>query len=270
LITSCGQTVTTSAVLTQNLVCVGQHGVIVGASGITIDLGGFVIRGDGSNHDGIDDEGGFDSVTVKNGVLRNFLFGVHGITADKLSATNLVASGNAASGLNDLNGNFAKIQSSNFSGNGILGLRVDGDSASIKSVSAFGNDNIGIVVQGNAASIQSATVSGNTDAGIDLTGNAGSIKSASASSNGVGINVVGDSVVIQSSTASGNIFTGIDITGNSASLKSNHTDANGFPDGASDLIGLGIFVHDFTTPPAGKNTAHGNDDPLECIPALVC
>ena len=44
-ITQCGQTVTTNAVLTQNLVCAGD-GVIVGASGITIDLKGFRLRGD--------------------------------------------------------------------------------------------------------------------------------------------------------------------------------------------------------------------------------
>ena len=45
LITTCGQTVTTSAVLTQDLVCT-VSGVIVGASGITIDLkGSFYNRG---------------------------------------------------------------------------------------------------------------------------------------------------------------------------------------------------------------------------------
>src|SRR5262245_1764191 len=39
-ITTCGQTVTTNAVLTQDLTCGAQMGIVVGASGITIDLGG--------------------------------------------------------------------------------------------------------------------------------------------------------------------------------------------------------------------------------------
>ena len=58
-ITSCGQTVTTSAVLTQNLNCTGS-GVIVGASGITIDLRGFTIQGDrGVGDYGIDNSAGY-------------------------------------------------------------------------------------------------------------------------------------------------------------------------------------------------------------------
>jgi hypothetical protein len=52
-ITSCGQVVTTNAVLTLDLVCTG-NGIVVGASGITIDLKGFTIRGDG---DSTSDEG---------------------------------------------------------------------------------------------------------------------------------------------------------------------------------------------------------------------
>jgi hypothetical protein len=43
-ITSCGQTVTTNAVLTQDLTCAGV-GIVVGASGITIDLKDHVLTG---------------------------------------------------------------------------------------------------------------------------------------------------------------------------------------------------------------------------------
>jgi hypothetical protein len=82
-ITACGQTVTTNAVLTQDLVCTG-HGIVVGAAGIKIDLKGFTIRGDGDVSDnGVDDSAGFDDVSVKNGVIRSFGNGVLGITADR-------------------------------------------------------------------------------------------------------------------------------------------------------------------------------------------
>jgi hypothetical protein len=273
LITTCGQTVTTNAVLTQNLVCPGS-GIIVGASGITIDLDGFVIRGDRSaTHWGIDDVGSFGSVSVRNGVLRNFDRGfvAH---ADKVTVLDVVASGNVNYGL-DLEGNFTKVQSSTVSGS-LVGVYVQGNSASIKSVNASENTSVGIFVNGNSASIQSSTVSGNrkegeiVQDGVEVLGTGGSIKSVSASGNGVGIAVFGDLVTVQSSNASGNVFTGIDIQGSGASLKANRTDANGFSNGDSDLNGLGIFVHDFITPPAGKNTARGNDNQLECVPALVC
>ena len=223
-ITSCGQTLTTSAVLTQNLNCTGS-GVIVGASGITIDLKGFTLRANLATGYGIDDTGGFDNVTVKNGVLRNFSEGVLAWNgADKFSVLNVVASGNEFYGL-DIRGDFIEIQSSIVSGNGNTGVNVVGDSASIKSLAASGN--------------------------------------------GVGIHLFGDSASIKSSTASGNDGYGITVLGNAASLKSNHIDGNGFA-GGSDLSGLGINVTNYTTPPVGKNTARGNDDPAECNPALLC
>src|SRR5262245_62001380 len=69
-ITTCGQTVTTSAVLMQDLSCTGD-GIVVGASKITIDLNGFVLTGDGGAGDfGVDDLGSFDNVAIKNGALR--------------------------------------------------------------------------------------------------------------------------------------------------------------------------------------------------------
>jgi hypothetical protein len=56
-ISSCGQTVTTNAFLTQDLSCTGD-GVIVGAAKIEIDLRGFTLRGDGGAPDsGIADDG---------------------------------------------------------------------------------------------------------------------------------------------------------------------------------------------------------------------
>src|SRR5262249_4145057 len=75
-ITTCGQVVTTNAVLTQDLICTGD-GVVVGASGITIDLKGFTVRGDrGSGEYGINGSAGQDDVTIKNGVVRNYDYGI--------------------------------------------------------------------------------------------------------------------------------------------------------------------------------------------------
>src|SRR5256885_15973205 len=97
-ITACGQTVTTSAFLAQDLDC-AWTGIVVGASGITIDLNGHVLKGDHSlSYNGIDDSGAYD-VTIKNGVVRNFDDGVWapGGVAD-VSISNVVATGNVRGG----------------------------------------------------------------------------------------------------------------------------------------------------------------------------
>ena len=295
-ISTCGQTVTTSAVLTQDLACTGD-GIVVGAEGVTIDLKGFVIRGDrGSGDWGIDNSAGHDKLTVKNGVLRNFERGVYaGSGADKTSISNVIASGNSGYGIYVV-GDSASVKSVTASGNS-TGVYLEGDQASVKRTTAAGNTSYGIYLYGPSASIQSSiavgngrgiyvygdsasvkgsTASGNTlypsvSVGIHVDGNAASIKSSTASGNAAeGIYVWGDEASIQSSTAIGNYDHGIQIHGDAAKVKGNQTDGNGFAAGGSDFSALGIVVTDFTTAPEGVNSAHGNDDPVECNPASLC
>src|SRR4029079_10388180 len=73
-ITSCGQTVTTNAFLSGSLYCPGSAGIVVGAAGITIDLKGFRLLGTGV-FNGVA-VNGFDDVTIKNGVISSFSFGI--------------------------------------------------------------------------------------------------------------------------------------------------------------------------------------------------
>jgi parallel beta-helix repeat protein len=70
----CGQTITQSIIVNNNLGdCLG-NGLIVGADGITIDLNGRTIDGKSIGAGILNN--GFDSVTVRNGVLADFDFGV--------------------------------------------------------------------------------------------------------------------------------------------------------------------------------------------------
>ncbi len=229
-ISSCGQTVTTSAFLTQDLVCTGD-GIVVGAAEITIDLKGFTIRGDGCAGCGlgVDDWGvdveTFDGVTVRNGVIRNFKVGVIAI-ADHVRVDGVVASANVVYGIG-VNGAAASINSSTAAANGIDGILVTGDAARIKSSSAFGNGDDGIEVSGT-------------------------------------------NVQVTSSTASGNAARGIAVSGDAPKLSRNRSTGNGFAGGASDLFGLGIVAINYTTLPVGKNVALGNDAPGECSPASLC
>jgi hypothetical protein len=267
-ITSCGQTVTASAVLMQDLNCTGA-GIVVGASKIRIDLNGFVLKGDGGDP-GVDDSGGFDGVAIKNGALRNFASGVNAPGADSIRISNVVASGNAIHGILVF-GASASITSVTAAGNAEVGITILGASASIKSSTAAGNGDDGIHVSGASASIKSSSAAGNGNDGISVDGASASITSVTAAGNGgAGFFVIGALASIKSSIASGNGFDGILVSGDAATIKTNRAQANGFPAAASDLDGLGILVSGFTTPPVGTNTARGNDDPAECSPASLC
>ena len=199
-ITSCGQTVTTNAVLTQNLFCTGS-GVVVGAAGITVDLHGFRIRSDRSLvHYGIDDSLGYDHVTVENGDLINFTYGVFAFNADHVSISGLVVSGSPGYGI-DVTGDAPSVKSSTASGNSGYGIFLDGAQPSVTSSVASGNGYGGIQAYGNTASITSSTASGNGGGGIAVVGDAPRLKGNSASGNGF------------AGGASDGIGLGIDVSG---------------------------------------------------------
>lgn len=248
-IANCGQTVTTNAVVIQDLTCSGP-GIVVGASGITIDLKGFTLLGDRDPTDyGIDDSSGYDQVTVKNGTVRNFGVGVIGLNGSGgLKVTGVVAAGNSIGGIAAL-GDSASIASSTVAGNASYGVDIFGDGASVASTTSVGNTADGIIVAGDGTSIKSSTVAGNGDRGIVVAGDAATIKSTRASGNG-GVGIV--------------------LNGNGPSISGNTTDGNGFAGGVANSIGLGVNITGFTTAPKGKNVARGNDDPAECNPSSLC
>jgi hypothetical protein len=269
-ITSCGQTVTTNVYLTGDLDCGSLDGIVVGASGITIDLKGFTLRGDGSVHYGIYDPGGYDHVSVKNGVLRNFAFGLDAYNgADEISVSGVVASGNG--GGIGISGASASVKSSTASGNSGIGIVIDGPSATVQSSIVSGNGFHGIRLSGPSASVKSTSVSGSGASGIYVSGAAPSVVSSTVSSNvAFGILVEGAAARIQSSTVVGN-GSGVVVSGDAAVINRNQADGNGFADGVSDGGGLGISVEPgYTIAPAGKNVARGNDDPGECVPLALC
>jgi parallel beta-helix repeat protein len=83
---SCGDTITVDTTLDRDLLNCPNNGILIGADGITLDLNGHVIDGDRTANRGCDprkefcDSGvgndGHDGVTVRNGSVRQFEFGV--------------------------------------------------------------------------------------------------------------------------------------------------------------------------------------------------
>jgi hypothetical protein len=92
VITTCGQIVTTDAVLNNDLTCdsgeIESAAVVVGASNITIDLGGHVITGHpvGVGIRAANVEG----VTIQNGVIRDYLVGVDFFFSSTMVVRNLM------------------------------------------------------------------------------------------------------------------------------------------------------------------------------------
>ncbi|HEV2931190.1 MAG TPA: right-handed parallel beta-helix repeat-containing protein, partial [Propionibacteriaceae bacterium] len=85
----CGAVVTSSVTLAADLLDCPGDGLVVGASGITVDLNGHTISGQiisGGSPDqvGIDNSGGHDGVTIRNGTIRYFdRGGVHLVGVDR-------------------------------------------------------------------------------------------------------------------------------------------------------------------------------------------
>jgi parallel beta-helix repeat protein len=95
----CGQTITQSLRVANNLNC-AFNGLNIGANGVTIDLGGHVLVGAGDPNDhGIDNQAGFDGVTIRNGAITGFDAGVifNGVDGGEIS--NLQIAGSTAMGI---------------------------------------------------------------------------------------------------------------------------------------------------------------------------
>lgn len=83
---SCGDTITADTTLDSDLVNCPNHGIAIGADGITLDLNGHLVDGDGTPAAGCDNQkepcdfglfnDGHDGVTVMNGSVREFAAGV--------------------------------------------------------------------------------------------------------------------------------------------------------------------------------------------------
>lgn len=225
----------------------------------------------GAEGTGIYIEGNSARVTSSEASGNGFGVWIVGITATVISTE---ASANRNSGI-ALFGVFANVTSSHSYGNGS-----DGDSNG--GTVTLGS---GIGIFGDAASVVSSVASGNTQAGIKIVGQNAIVRRSRASGNtqffdtnpfvlssvpAPGIWIQGGSADVKSSRASGNYGDGIRVAGNAATINKDIAKANGFVKGATDSVGLGIVVSDFTTAPSGHDSATGNDDGAECSPPSLC
>jgi parallel beta-helix repeat protein len=96
----CGQVITESLRVGNDLLDCPGHGLVVGAANVTIDLGGHRIDGTGdADENGIDNQNGFDGVTVRGGVVSGFYNAVLFVGVDGGEISGIRAQGSTDQGI---------------------------------------------------------------------------------------------------------------------------------------------------------------------------
>ncbi len=161
--------ITQSITLTADQACTGD-GLIVAGDGITIDLGGFTISGDGDPADDGIDVSAAGHVTIKNGTIRHFDVGIAshvGVTelvkVSEVTLRDHVGFGMAASARTVV------VDKCSVMNNGV-GLAVGGETVKITATVAVGNTNDGVELDADRAKIANLVSTANGGHGFALTG----------------------------------------------------------------------------------------------------
>lgn len=196
---SCGDTISADTVLDRDLLDCPNHGLVIGADGVTLDLNGHVIDGDGAPAAGcrprreLCDVGvaneEHDGVTVSNGSVREFATGVLVGGARDTRVLGIATSGNRFFGI--VIGGSSRSLVRDSSGDG--SPEPDGDGLGV-----FGSDHVRIVdsafrrnaqlgihvVDSTGILMRGNVISHNTDMGILLEGNRNEVRGNRCVANG--------------------------------------------------------------------------------------
>jgi hypothetical protein len=272
----CGSFVTHSFSLSADKSCETLSTFTIIKSGVTVDLNRHEISTAGGGYGGIHIATDVKDVTIKNGTVRGFTYGI------------APATGVRSITIVDVSTVF------NSFGIGLLSVP---DATVKKTFSTFDTD--GIIIGGNDSSVTGSVVTESSQYGIELragakrllasknivssTGWMGVLMGASASratgntvlGNGhpdghVGIRVYGNQNVLSKNRVSGNSDEGIQDVGTSNTFVLNYALVNGYDDGTPDGSGAGIDASGATTPKGEDNRAYGNDAPTQCDPSGLC
>jgi parallel beta-helix repeat protein len=287
----CGDTVTEDVRLSDDLNCreFGEGGLVIGADGVDLDLGGHGIDGpllstaDPVPDTGIDNRGGYDGVTIRNGVLGGWGTAVAMRDASFVTIRNVRASGFTGISISGGEGNAVRHSEVSFGRSG-SGLSVGGSPGFVVADStgyrfSIFTDGARIVrnqIDGSGPFSACLEISGNSNRAAENRvggcGN-GSIVVRAGSNNVLvdneafgsatgpdsepdGIRVGGFTAgtVLRRNYAHDNGDDGIDVRGTATRLQGNRADDNG--DFGIDAV---AGVTD-----AGGNTASGNGNALQC------
>jgi parallel beta-helix repeat protein len=268
---SCGQVITWNALVTNDLVSCPGDGLVIGAAGITLDLGGHTIAGGGFGV-GIRNEG-FPGVTITNGApaaasVQGFQVGVQlgsGTTGNAVSSLLVELNQVGILLFNTGDGSTGNSVLNNTASGNDLGIVLAGltQGAVVAGNTVQGSADQGVRVENSSNNlIESNTVSGSIGSGIAL--QSGAIGNTLRLNVSIGNGQSGILVASQADAGSGNVLEGNTANQNTGdgilvllgvhTLTANTADMNG---------GLGINVAEGNID-GGGNAASGNGDPMEC------
>lgn len=177
---TCGAVVTVSTRVTEDLINCPEDAIIIGADGITLDLGGVTVDGVGIGA-GVRNDG-YDSVTITNGFIQEFVDGVAlnpGTTRNIVSDLTVQLAEQAGVTLTNADDGVAgnTVRTSTFAGNGSGVLLQSGSQGSTVTGNIIaGSAGVGIPVlfsPGNT--IADNEVTGSSDAGYVVEGSPGTV-----------------------------------------------------------------------------------------------
>ena len=187
---TCGAVLTRSTKLVADLAC-PTGGLIAGADGITIDLGGFTLSGTGATDSVGINADGHTRVTIRNGTVRGFWIGVSSganfADAPKMKLSHLVSRVNMARGgeiqstgvaiadsaflANATDGlvvvGRGKVSRTAFTGNAGFGLAAAGEHLVLSRLAATVNQGDGIkCAMATGITVTQSTIAGNAGRGV--------------------------------------------------------------------------------------------------------
>lgn len=186
---SCGQTVTQSIRLANDLADCPGDGLVIGRDGITVDLGGHTVDGSAAPDGfGIRDDG-FSDVTVTGGTIQEFGRGVDVENAQRTTLHHLTVRSNVGRGILLVESSGGDLEHNVVTGNtrAAIGLVSSDDSivnanrTSHNHVGVFATDSSGNEVAGNSfayndfTGIETDGVSNSTFAGNQIVHSAGGV-----------------------------------------------------------------------------------------------
>jgi parallel beta-helix repeat protein len=209
----CGQTITQSVQVGNNLADCPGHGLVIGAPNVILDLGGHRIDGTGDpGENGVDASGGFDGVTVRNGTLIGFSNAVRliDVTGGEISGIQALQSAKQGFHLSGSSGITIRGNTIRKSvDNGMLLESSIANTIRDNFVTASGNSAIQLVIASDRNVLKGNTLTANAIHGFAATGSSFNLlKRNVASGNGV----IGFLILsaadnqLRANTASGNEF----------------------------------------------------------------
>jgi len=200
--------------LSGNLAVTLTSGINIGIAGVTLDLNGFEIsRASGSGGKGISIASGGDRVTVRNGIIVGFQYGIHDDTFSKSCLyEKLAVSGCTSYGI--FAGTASRIVDCRAHGNPGTGI-FSGSGASLDGCTASNNGDDGIYV-GSGSSLNGCTADKNQGSYGIRAGNGSSLANCSAYVNEATGIWAGNGSSLANCSAHANKSTGIYTPGGSS------------------------------------------------------